>query len=140
MAAVVHLDVHEPAAPRTERRRLMANIKGEDHQALATLLDYRVGQLEERVEENGRIAVDVGIEVAKVSTKMDTLIDLHQSTAQRLDAHIERSDARPQSFRLTPMWLFAGASTVAAWAAAAYVAGRAATERFVTWFLHFIGA
>jgi hypothetical protein len=118
---------------------LMANIKGEDHQALAVLLDYRVGQLEERVEENGRAASAIGVEVAKVSVKIDTLIDLHQSTAQRLDAHLDKGDAPPR-FTLTPIWLFAGASAIAAWAAAAYVAGKAATERFVTWFLSIIGA
>lgn len=123
----------------------MANIKGEDHQALAVLLDYRVGQLEEKVEETGRTTSSIGVEVAKVSVKLDTLIDLHQATAQRLDAHIDKGDARPATplptpFRMTPAWLFAGASAIAAWSAAAYVAGKAATERFVQWFLHFIGA
>ena len=118
----------------------MAKIQGEDLQALAVLLDYRVGQLEERVEENGRCAQVIGVEVAKVSTKIDTLIDLHQATAQRLDAHIDKDDKSAPKFVLTPVWLFAGASAVAAWSAAAYVAGKAATERFVQWFLHFIGA
>ena len=130
--------------PHDEKARLMAQIKGDDHQALAVLLDYRVGQLEEKVEENGRSANAVGVEVAKVSVKIDTLIDLHHATAARLDAHLDKGDAPPPpsapKFALTPMWLFAGASAIAAWAAAAYVAGRAATERFVTWFLNFIGA
>ncbi len=123
----------------------MAQIHGEDHQALAVLLDYRVDQLEQKVDENGHAAAAIGLEVAKVSTKIDTLIDLHQSTAQRLDAHIDKGDARPATpvappFRLTPAWLFAGASAVAAWAAAAYVAGKDATARFVQWALHLIGA
>ena len=118
----------------------MGNIKGEDHLALATLLDYRVGELEQKVEENGRCAQGVAIEVAKVSTKIDTLIDLHQSTSQRLDDHIDKGDKPAPKFVLTPVWLFAGASAIAAWAAAAYVAGKTATERFVTWFLSIIGA
>ena len=139
MAAVVHLDVYEPAAPCTERQRLMANIKGEDHQALATLLDYRVGELEEKVEENGRTATAAAIEVGKVSAKIDTLIDMHTASVERFDAHLEKGD-QSAAFRVTPTWLFAGASAVIAWATAAYVAGKVHTDRFVAWFLNLIGA
>jgi hypothetical protein len=139
MAAVVLLDLRDPAASITERQRLMAQIHGEDHKALATLLDYRVGQLEERVEANGRTAAAAAVEVAKVSGKLDTLIDLHTASVERFDAHLEKGD-QPAAFRITPVWLFAGASAVIAWATAAYVAGKAHTDRFVTWFLNLIGA
>lgn len=124
----------------------MARLTGEDSQVLATLLDYRVGQLEEKVEDNGRCAQGVAIEVAKVSTKLDTLIDLHQTTSDRLDAHIDKgvplglAPPAAKGITLTPMWVLAGASAVAAWAAAAYVAGKDATARFLQWLLHFIGA
>ena len=117
----------------------MAQIKGEDHQALAVLLDYRVGQLEEKADAIGSTVTEVHLEMRAVATKLDSVLDLHQATAARLDAHIDKGD-KPAKFVLTPMWLFAGASAIAAWSAAAYVAGKAATERFVQWFLHFIGA
>ena len=117
----------------------MSHIRGVDNRALAELLDYRVGELESKVMENGHAATAVGIAVAKVETKIDTLIDLHKQSVERFDAHIEKGD-QAQPFRLTPVWLFAGASAVIAWATAAYVAGKAHTDRFVTWFLNLIGA
>lgn len=67
----------------------MGNIHGEDHKALAAVLDYRVGQLEEKVDATGE-------HVRDVAWKMDALLDAHEGTQRavkeihgRLDRHID---------------------------------------------------
>lgn len=125
----------------------MARINGEDHRVLAELLDYRVGELERSVQDNGKAAQEIGKEVALVGAKIDAFIDLHEGLNKRLDDHLEAhakapatpAAPPPASVWKSPTWLFAAATLVASWAGAAYVAGKTATEQFVDWLTHLGG-
>lgn len=73
----------------------MNNIHGEDHKALAAVLDYRVGQLEEKVDATGEHVQDVAL-------KMERLLGAHKETQDavrgihgRLDSHIDSQSESP---------------------------------------------
>lgn len=60
--------------------QIMASIQGEDHKRLADLLDYRVGELEGKVEATSTHVQTVATAVANVAGKVDTLISLHKGS------------------------------------------------------------
>ncbi len=64
----------------------MENIQGKDHKALAAVLHYRVGQLEDKVEDNGKNLEVVAKAVAEVAGKVDTLIGLHKAQDRSVGA------------------------------------------------------
>lgn len=73
----------------------MDKIQGQDHKALAAVLHYRVGQLEEKVDEAGGT-------LQEVASKMESLIGAHRETQEavrgihgRLDAHIDSQSESP---------------------------------------------
>lgn len=108
MSAVITSDVRPikgaevqppPKKQHEQADVIMASIQGEDHRRLAVLLDHRVGQLEDKVEANGKHAQGVAEAVTKVAAKVDLLIDLHKETRDsvkdahtRLDNHIDAQD------------------------------------------------
>lgn len=75
----------------------MDKIQGQDHKALAAVLDYRVGQLEEKVDATGE-------HVRGVAGKMDVLLGAHEDTQRavkeihgRLDRHIDGQSETPET-------------------------------------------
>jgi hypothetical protein len=90
---VVPAPLQEDEQPSLER--LMDKIQGQDHKALAAVLHYRVGQLEDKVDTTGEHVRDVAI-------KMESLIGAHRETQDavrgihgRLDAHIDGQSETP---------------------------------------------
>lgn len=75
----------------------MDNIQGQDHKALAAVLDYRVGELEKKVDATGE-------HVMGVAGKMDVLLGAHEDTQRavkeihvRLDRHIDGQLETPET-------------------------------------------
>ena len=98
MSAVLEFPVTPAPLQEDEQRsleRLMDKIQGEDHKALAAVLNYRVDKLEEKVDITGE-------NVREVALKMESLLGAHRETQDavrgihgRLDSHIDSQSESP---------------------------------------------
>ena len=110
----------------------MARITGEDHQALAELLVYRVDKVEGKVDDTTKV-------VAGMDAKIDTLIEHVEAHTLRFDRHLEEHARPAPKAWEQPRWLNSVALLILAFAAWVAAAGRVLSEKVFAVFSHFFG-
>ena len=113
-------------------QQLMSQIHGEDHQALAQLLDYRVTKLEGKVDTSTSL-------LSSIDAKIDAIAAHGKEVTERFDKHLEEHARPAPKPWQQPKWLNSLALLILASSAWVAAAGRDLSAKVFAVFSHWFG-